>query len=62
MSKASFDFGQRGKKFFSSGIWTKCGAHPSSLTVGASASFSEDKVGKCEADHSPPSSAEVKKE
>jgi len=65
MTKESFDFEQRAEGqeiFLFSSVWTNCGAHPSSLSVGASASFSEGKVAECEADHSSPSNTEVKKE
>ena len=64
MTKELFDFEQRAEGqeiFLFSSVWTKCGAQPSSLSVGASASFSDGKVAECEAHHSPPSSAEVKK-
>jgi hypothetical protein len=47
MTNESFDFEQRAERqeiFLSSSVCTKSGAHTSSLSVGASASFSEGKV------------------
>jgi hypothetical protein len=44
-------------------IQTGSGAHPSSYTVGTGGSFPGGKAQLgCDANHSPPSSAEVKKE
>jgi hypothetical protein len=54
-----------GLKVFSSNLWvqTGSGAHPASYTMGTVGSFPGGKArpGR-DADHSPPSSAEVKKE
>jgi hypothetical protein len=36
------------------------GAHPASYPIGTRGSFPGGKVARCEADHSPPSTAEVK--
>jgi hypothetical protein len=54
----------RGKEFSSNlCVQTGSGAHPASCTVGTGASFPQGKVrpGR-DADHSPPSNAEVKNE
>jgi hypothetical protein len=58
-----YDFSDRTKDFSSSlCVQTVSGAHPASYTVGTRGSFSGGKArpGR-DADHSPPSSSEVKK-
>jgi hypothetical protein len=54
-------------RILDSGHWDRChvpviaiGAHPASHPVGNRGSFPGGKAAGCEADHSPPSSAEVK--
>jgi hypothetical protein len=50
---------------FSSNLWVQTGseAHPASYTMGTRGSFPRGKAWPgCDADHSPPSSANVKKE
>jgi hypothetical protein len=62
--RSGFDPRQRRKNFFSNlCVQTGSGAHPASCTMGTGGPFPKDKArpGR-DADHSPPSSAEVKNE